>query len=196
MVSLRKDKDFFDRRIDGTGNIDGEFQGRIVLGFFQAHDGFATHTDFIGELFLSPAFGETIVFQAAFKFSTHGLVHPFVAVEKVVAEKDREAVDERNGGEHEDGTPLDVAVEETHAHEPDDDKKQRKTNAVGFEFSAAAVFLEKFVFKGVGELAFEEEAKKSEKNEEDKRKNFPAGGVSPKSSETKESTESQPAETW
>ena len=196
MVSLRKNKYFFNRRIDSTGDVDGEFQGGIVLGFFQAHDGLAANTDFIGELFLSPAFGETIVFQAAFKFSTHGSFHPFVAVKKVVAEKDREAVDERNGGEHEDGAPLDVAVEETHAHEPDDNKEQRKTNAVGFEFSAAAIFLEKLVFKGVGELAFEEETKKSEKNEEDKRKNFPAGGVGPKSSEAKESTESQPAETW
>ena len=108
----RKNKDLFDGRFDGSGDVDGEFEGGVILGFFQSHDGFAANADFFGEFFLGPAFGGAELFKPAFKFyGRHGAsLHPLVAVEQVVAQEKDEAVDEGHAGEHENGAPFDVAA--------------------------------------------------------------------------------------
>lgn len=191
----RKNKNLFDGRFDGSGDIDSEFEGGVVLGFFKAHDGFAADADFFGEFFLGPAFGGAELFKPAFKFyGRHGAsLHPFIAIEQVVGQEKDEAVDEGHAGEHENGAPFDVAAEKAHAHEPDDDEEQRKADAVRFELGAAAVFLEELILEGVGEFAFEEKSEETEEHEENKRKDFVESGVGPKSAEAEKAEKSEPA---
>lgn len=194
--ALRENKDLLNRGFDGAGDVDGEFEGGVVLGFFEAHDGFAADADAFGKFFLGPAFGGAELFKATFKFNGwHGAsLCLFVAVEEIVGEEDHKAVDERDGGEHEDGAPFDVAAEKAHAHEPDDDEEEDKADAVGFKLSTTAIFLEEFVLQSVGEAAFEEESEETKEDEENEGKDFVESGVGPKSAEAEKAEKSEPAE--
>ena len=53
---LWKDKNFFDGRVNGSRNIDGLFQGGVVLRLFQAHDRLPANAHLLCQLLLRQIF--------------------------------------------------------------------------------------------------------------------------------------------